>query len=322
MKRNGPAGFQTLKRRSLVSTHYGGLVSLELSPPGKHGVFRRHLRDDFLFLLQTHPTALAMIDAGRSDPDLDVRLRGTKVDIYFHGYVVFRIGSNGSLQVGSAARDKGEGFPRRLNEVTPGQVEALINRLKALRQEQYLAKSENSFESKFIANNQTMDSAIEVIDRQIVHPGEGLRRIDLLLADTDTGRLVLAELKLEDNPEIRSKVFRQLADYRDLFARRPAIQEDYVRVFEQLRILNLTNGAETIDVSGPPLLALLIGGHPDTSYRSSMSPIAIRNAARKKRDSHPELDVHTHYWPNFQSQDLLLAKPLRALPRFEEWASS
>jgi hypothetical protein len=282
--------------------------------------FRRHLSEPLVGLLLSHSAGTEILRITKRDPELQAQLRGSSLDVYYQGYIMFRVGNGGSLQVGSI-HDGWTEVPTNLDGLSPSDVPKWIARVKDARRQQYRPGSENSFESKFLRDNERPPSGVLPLDRQIVHPREGLLRVDALLYDLTGEQLVLAELKVHDNPEIRTKVFGQLEGYRSLFERKTSIKSEYERVFEQKKRLGLVeHPLERINTAAPPGLLLVVAGHPDSKYGTNMSPRAIENALDMKRRRWPHLSVRIAYWPDFQQNNLMLAGPVSELPTFEAWA--
>lgn len=289
------------------------------SPSGQDG-FRRRLKSQTLELILTHPTSREILRLTAEDDELQAQLRGSTLDIYYQGYVMFRVGDQGRLQVGSV-HDDWPSVPHHLEDLAPAEVARWIDIVKVARKRQLRVGSENSFESKFLRDNDDPTTATIPLDRQVVHPGEGLRRIDVVLYDVMDRCLVLGELKIHDNPEIRTKVFDQLETYRALFERRSSMRAEYEAIFAQKKQMGLIRHAvDSIETASAPALLLLLGGHPDSDYGVTMSPRAIENSLRVKQERWPDLPVRVQYWGNFAQSDLALRHGTSQLPMFEHWA--
>ncbi len=163
-----------------------------------------------------------------------MQLRGTYVEVYWGGFSVFQIDlAPAKVRLGSASEKHPRPSPwtgawASLDDLNRGDVELGIEWVKQQRADKS-PTSERQFESNVVRDNRTQKSKVIVLDRQVVQPGWKMR-LDLLLYDTVSERLVLAELRLPSNVETSGEVFEQLLRYQGLMANKPGMAASYPHV--------------------------------------------------------------------------------------------
>lgn len=284
------------------------------------------MTSEALDLLRTHPLTKSIIDTVRDSDELDLQLRGSYVDVYFAGFSVFQI-KPGSRKIRLGSEKETEPRPAPwtdtwmgFDSIDPASIPLSIDWVKTQRAVK-LTGREVEFESHVARDNNSSDAPLIVLDRQIVQPGWKMR-LDLLLYDTHAERLVLAELKLLDNPEAKGDVFDQLLRYQGLLTNNPWIAATYPHVYEQKANLGLIRQ----DVSGlrtdrPPLLLYLLSGFSGSETSSGKLERMRASVARKAKEFRT-LQVHMHNWPDFQAADSCRLPSVSTLPLFEEWADA
>jgi hypothetical protein len=288
--------------------------------------FRRRLHPQAVELLRTHPVTRRILELVREGEDLDLQLRGSYVDVYLGGFSLFQIELRPPrIRLGSAAERNPRPHPWvtpwiPLDDVHPADLEAGIEWVN----EQRAGKptlSERQFESNVVRDNRTPDSRILVLDRQVVQPGWKMR-LDLLLYDRDSERLVLAELKLLTDVEATGEVFEQLLRYQGLLANNPGIAATYPHVYEQKAALGLLpQDLPWIRADRPPLLLYLLGGY-DRATAFPWMRERIRTAVRRKRKEFRSLQVHMQSIAGFQEPGSCRLGSIAGLPLFEDWAKA
>ncbi len=288
--------------------------------------FRRRLKNESVELLRTHPVTRRILELVRAGEDLDLQLRGTYVDVYLGGFSVFQIDLGPSkIRLGSATERNPRPSPWisawvSLDDLYPADVEAGIEWVKAQRADKSTA-SERQFESNVVRDNRSPDAKVLVLDRQVVQPGWKMR-LDLLLYDSESERLVLTELKLLSNVDSSGEVFEQLLRYQGLLANNPGIAATYPHVYEQKVALGLASrDLSWLRVDRPPLLLYLLGGY-DSATAFPWMRERIRTAVRRKRKEFRTLQVHMHSFPDFRSPGACKLSSIADLPFFEDWAKS
>jgi len=282
--------------------------------------FRRRLRGSDLDLLRTHPLLQLLVETVRNDDELDLQLRGLYVDIYYQGYNAFQIHFPGrKVRLGSEHdKDRPEYWPKKwmpIDDISTEHVPQALQWVKIQRDKQ-LALDERQFESVVVRDNRAADSVAVVLDRQIVQPG-WKQRLDLLLYDLESERLVLAELKLISNKEIAGDVFEQLLRYQGLLANNPQIQATYPHVFEQKVALGLVeHDLHALRVDRPPLLLLLLAGLNEHTSKGKVDRLCA--GAKRKHSEFRSLDVRVQSWSDFSLAPCRIP-PISQLPPFEEW---
>lgn len=288
--------------------------------------FRRRLDSQSVELLRTHPVARRILELVRASEDLDLQLRGTYVDVYLGGFSVFQIDLGPArIRLGSATERNPRPQPWTtawvaLDDVDPGNLEAGIDWVKEQRSDKP-SSGESQFESNVVRDNNAPDSAVIVLDRQMVQPGWKMR-LDLLLYDVENERLVLAELKLLTNVEATGEVFEQLLRHQGLLTNNPGIAATYPHVYEQkVSLGTLRRELPWLRADRPPLLLYLLGGY-DRATAFPWMRERIRTAVRRKRKEFRSLQVHMRSFAGYEDPGACRLGPIADLPLFEDWAKA
>lgn len=295
-----------------------------MNPANSSALFRRRLQSQALETIRTHPVTREILAIVADDDDLDVQLRGTYIDVYFAGFSVFQIkpGSK-KIRLGSEKETQSRPAPwsevwMSLDVINPSVLRESVGWVKAQRANK-LTGREVEFESRVARDNNSRSAPLIVLDRQIVQPGWRMR-LDLLLYDTEAERLVLAELKLLENPEANGDVFDQLLRYQGLLANNPWIAATYPHIYEQKAHLGLIeHDLAGLRADRPPLLLYLLSGFQGAETSSGKLE-RMRTAVTRKSKEFKTLQVHMHNWPDFQTATSCRLPSVPELPLFEEWA--
>lgn len=288
--------------------------------------FRRRLNAQSVELLRIHPVTRRILELVRTGEDLDLQLRGSYVDVYLGGFSVFQIDLRpAKIRLGSATERNPRPHPWvtawiPLDDVHPADLEAGIEWVREQRADK-TTFSERQFESNVVRDNRPPDSRVIVMDRQVVQPGWKMR-LDLLLYDCDSERLVLTGLKLMTNLEATGEVFEQLLRYQGLLANNPGIAATYPHVYEQKAALGLLpQDLPWLRADRPPLLLYLLGGY-DRATAFPWMREQIRTAVRRKRKEFRSLQVHMQSIADFQEPGSCRLDSIADLPLFEDWAKA
>jgi hypothetical protein len=288
--------------------------------------FRRRLDAQSVELLRTHPVTRRILELVRAGDDLDLQLRGSFVDVYLGGFSVFQIDLRPArIRLGSATERNPRPHPWvttwiPLDDLHPADLEAGIEWVKDQRADKS-PFSERQFESNVVRDNRPPDSRMIVLDRQVVQPGWKMR-LDLLLYDSDSERLVLTELKLMTNIEATGEVFEQLLRHQGLLANNPGIAATYPHVYEQKVALGLLpQDLPWLRADRPPLLLYLLGGY-DRATAFPWMREQIRTAVRRKRKEFRSLQVRMRSIAEFQEPGSCRLGSIAGLPLFEDWAKA
>jgi hypothetical protein len=289
--------------------------------------FRRSLSEKALKRFQEEREFVEFLNAVKQDPELAVELRGNHIDVYHAGFVVFSLGSSGRLQVGSPRSDKlnpaikdwAAAVPTSLEELDVDDIPSYVEKVKEIRKHRVESGMELGFELLVARANHHPDSKLLPLDRQIAKPGGGGNRMDLLMYDIHQERLVLTELKLAVNEELRKEVFDQIERYRNLFKEAPEIAVDYKNIFRQKRDLGLIeHDVASIRTESEPLLLLLVANYGHEVNKEK----AVLSAALKNKPEH--LEIHVRHWKGMPQElsSYRFEHGVAQLPSFEDWAQS
>jgi hypothetical protein len=146
---------------------------------------------------------------------------------------------------------------------------------------------ETNFEQQIIADNLDNRDCL-IVDRQILHPGHGSDKLDLLaLATTGTDsefNFHVIEVKMGNNPELRGKVAMQLDRYRALAtANLKSWKEGYRKTLEQLRELGFFTWLDP--------RSLTIGSRVTGSIVVFGYPALAKPAMKQLTERHSDLEV-------------------------------
>ena len=283
----------------------------------------RWLKDGALLQLREDPKLVALLQFCRADLSLSIFLRGSTLDVYWEGFVVFHVSlASGTLQVGSAKIDKAGGDrPASLAALDPADIPRLVDWVKGRRAEKAAFGSpELRFETAIIRDNRALGSHVMVLDRQIAQPGvKG--RLDLMLLDVGSSRLAVAELKVERNPDVRRPVLGQLQHYVDVFSN---LAPDYAKVLSQMQLLGLVaNRHATVNPNEKPLPVLLLAGLPVKKLGASKDSPRLYQLyeANKVLAADSNWDARMMVFPRHDQQSFSIPIPLDHLPTIDAWCS-
>lgn len=295
-----------------------------------HGGFRRRLSPESLEVLLNDPVCKRVVEAVKHDDCLDLQLRGSYVDVYYAGFSVFQIKTaSRAIRLGSEIEKTQRPHPwtktwMTLDEVKDtddDDINAAVDWVKTERAPKLANEGrETEFESHVVRDNHSKESSVIVLDRQIVQPGWRMR-LDLIMYDVASERLVLAELKLLSNPEAAGDVFKQLLLYQGLLANNPGIAASYPHIYEQKAALGLIDhDLDMMRVDRPPLLLYLLGGYKDELSKGKKE--RVNKSAETFRKEYGTLRVHMHALDDYRREGpgCRLPSPVADLPLFNEWA--
>lgn len=285
--------------------------------------FKRHLTDKTLSRLREAPKLVALLQYCRADPSLSIFLRGSTLDVYWEGFVVFHVTvSSGKMRIGSESDKPVEGLPTSLDDWDPAHLPEHIAWVKDLRADRVATKApELRFEAAVIRDNQAVGSPVMVLDRQIAGPG-GKDQLDLMLLDVGSSRLALAELKVERNPEVGGPVLLQLQRYVDAFG---DLAEEYVKILDQMQQLGLAaNRRAEIDASKPPIPVVMLAGVPVRKLGAPKDSPLLHSLWRKNKEilaTSPDWDARMLLFPRHAEQSFSIPSSLDDLPKIAQWCA-
>lgn len=294
------------------------------------GGFRRRLSPESLEVLLNDPVCKRVVEAVKRDDNLDLQLRGSYVDVYYAGFSVFQIKpASRAIRLGSEIEKTQRPHPwtktwMRLDEVKDAGDDDIKDAVEWVKTERApkLANGgrETEFESNVVHDNHSRESSVIVLDRQIVQPGWRMR-LDLIMYDIASERLVLAELKLLSNPEAAGDVFKQLLLYQGLLANNPGIAASYPHIYEQKAALGLIDhDLDMMRVDRPPLLLYLLGGYKEELSEGKKE--RVNKSAETFRNKYGTLRVHMHAIDDYKTKGpgCRLPSSVADLPLFDKWA--
>jgi hypothetical protein len=283
--------------------------------------FSRHLTNKAFARLREEPKLVALLQYCRADPSLSIFLRGTTIDVYWEGFVVFHVTlSSGRMRIGSERDEPLEGLPNSLDDWDPAHLPEHISWVKDLRADKAATKvPELRFESAVIRDNQAVGSPVMVLDRQVAGPG-GKDQLDLMLLDVGSGRLGLAELKVARNREIGGSVLKQLQRYIAAFGE---LVPEYTKILTQTQELGLAaNRHARITPGTAPIPIVMLAGLPVRKL-GAPSDSALLHALRKQNSEivakDPLWAARLLVFPRHTEQCFTIPSSLEDLPTIQQW---
>lgn len=280
----------------------------------------RYLSDAGLARITNEPKLVALLQYCRADPSLSIFLRGSTIDVYWEGFVVFHVTvSTGKIRVGSESDKLRAGLPLGLGPWDAARIPAYIAWVKEQRAAKVATSApELRFEAAVIRDNQMLGSPVIVLDRQVARAG-GKEQLDLMLLDVGTSRLAMAELKVARNPEIAGPVLAQLHRYITAFSEHGL---QYAKVLEQMKALGLVANRRASVVPSKPLPIVMLAGVAVRKLGAAEDHPRLHQLYRAdaaKRMELPDWDARLLLFPRQTEQSYTIATSLEDLPRIKDW---